>query len=1354
MSAVTNATACLIHNRRDGLFREYYQRTAPAVDGRVSLTLADLSNPCQPAAQVGPRDPDLVHKTIGFCDSLNGVGRWANLVADNERTKGEAMGTSPSLARLARPYFLRFQEPLWRALHQADYGTGVRQWERRTWTHYGELCRACKRGCKTRIDRVPPGLNAAGRREVQALWDMRPDNESSYLTRLGVVPDQAAAPWFDPLRIAAAADTLGNLDECGFFQAGLCWWWSMDHVGTNHPEPATPADAVAGYKMPRPHPQSRYHAVSAIRVRSFTSANDFDAFAAPLINQLFRAQAREIFRDWNYPTDAPENAALLIASPRIEVGVDQDRVCEGITFRALRDPASVQQKAGRVGREVGADSVVVHMVTENARDHYYFRNPLVALDPNYLQPIPLHENNRIVARQHLFVAILDFLALEGTNPPSGRVAGAGDRLLLINDQRNPSRPRLGTFYGWDDKLSGAWEYLFGSHHRQARNLENLRGYLQLLGAVPDEVEHSGAAGLQPGDAPPSRPSGAVDVFRHDFGPGLFRTTVTDERGRAWSVAQLCAYPQQPPALVAEPGFPRRDSLVASLRELDGFPDRSYLHNLLKLPVFRRGVPASQVPGNQPYLWAPTLFEAVGNETVCINQERQNAQGSRFLRPGVAYESVSLALGLLVPGTYTYRYGPDPYKVPVSRYTGQGVRSIPYRLESILLRVDDPEYFDRAVGCPLLATTDLPPDFPETGQPVTVFTPRQVSLIRSRDELRVSVVSGLVADDDSAPFAQGTHTLPQPPRTFPLRWFRVNCSDAAGPVPCRLQERYRGPSGQQLPRQPWPAVCGLFRDVAFDPALEVTDFVWGLDQQFTTRQVDPARFVYRAGGDPPTNQPVALGRHFTAPGLRFNLDLTPGSPLDRFLDEAAAEVDSAAHQTLMLQVLHAFLAEYARTPLDGGAPWEDPSRPSVFTVRNLRTLVVFHLLERWHPLTSGGQLPTAPPRVTLDNIRGCFTIVHQFFIDSTRFDRLCGWVAASQNPESPDSRRTTLTGCRPNFEAVCEATARLDPEFVKRTARDLLLNTLGLTIHAAALRLTGAEDHDVAYYYTTGVDGRAAVYLFDTDDQGNGTADVIRDLFFVSPVERALDARRRALGEATDPPPSTDFVRCLEEHLGECPASQAAHLAYHAHPATTPALADLGLPTGGERQTAGRVFDFLRTRLACGSFDHTALLQAAPEFLAHLGNYPVHGQQRLVGSPDLPTFQAVESAVGYCLFGCVSCVVSPDQNLRGILTARETVNKLLLDACYRRLVCEPDGATYPGGGLARTVGWAELPTVVASALGRPADSPGFTVQVPSPGGSQALAVAQVAVPAGWERVFRTGWDPAGVPAGRVRPRMVW
>jgi hypothetical protein len=297
---------------------------------------------------------------------------------------------------------------------------------------------------------------------------------------------------------------------------------------------------------------------------------------------------------------------------------------------------------------------------------------------------------------------------------------------------------------------------------------------------------------------------------------------------------------------------------------------------------------------------------------------------------------------------------------------------------------------------------------------------------------------------------------------------------------------------------------------------------------TSRQVEPARLVYRAGGDPSTLAPVALGRHHRTPGLRFTLDLFLGSPLDRFLDEVSGQTASAVHQALLLQVLHASLAEHARAPLPGGAPWEEPARPSVFTVRNLKTTVLFHLLERWHPPPEAGHGPPAPLAFILADLQGCFTPGHPNYLGRGRFQQVCAWLARVQNPASPADRFGTLDSTWDSFQGACAWAGQFTPTFFKQTTCDLLLNTLGLTLHAAALRLTGAGDSDLDYFYRPGPDGSAHLFLFDIDDLGNGACDAVRDLFFVFPAERTL-------GDHPDPPPSTDFSRRLEEQLHECPS---------------------------------------------------------------------------------------------------------------------------------------------------------------------------------------------------------------------------
>ena len=281
-------------------------------------------------------------------------------------------------------------------------------------------------------------------------------------------------------------------------------------------------------------------------------------------------------------------------------------------------------------------------------------------------------------------------------------------------------------------------------------------------------------------------------------------------------------------------------------------------------------------------------------------------------------------------------------------------------------------------------------------------------------------------------------------------------------------------------------------------------------------------------------------------------------------------------------------------------------------------------------------------------------------------------------------------------------------------------------------------------------------MFDTDAFGNGTSDVIRRNLYVSAVERVLATRQQALGGGADALPTLDMARCLEEEFQECENSHAAHLAYHDLEPHDASLASLLGSFRSERRVAGRVMDFVRNNLQIASFDHVAVFQACPEFLALVSEYPCHRPAQLISPTAYPTFQALESAVGFCLHGCVECVVAPEQNIHGILTAKETVNKLLLDSAYRTLVCESGtpraGITYPGNGPGRTVPWPDLAMCVAAALGQTDDETPMTVELPSAEGTVRVIVVPQAVPAGWYRVFRTGWELAGPPPCVIRPCM--
>jgi hypothetical protein len=417
--------------------------------------------------------------------------------------------------------------------------------------------------------------------------------------------------------------------------------------------------------------------------------------------------------------------------------------------------------------------------------------------------------------------------------------------------------------------------------------------------------------------------------------------------------------------------------------------------------------------------------------------------------------------------------------------------------------------------------------------------------------------------------------------------------------------------------------------------------------------------------------------------------------------------SVAYQTLLWQVLGRYLEEYGRLPIDPNAPWIGEAPPSIFTVRNLRSTVIFHLLERWHPAAPTGQRPGNAPQFTVADVASCLASGGPNSIDQATFTRLCGQIAAMRNPPNIAQHANSLSQAWPHFAAAAVAAPPFNDDYVRKVGTDVLLNSLGLSLHAAALRQTGAEQEDLAYFYSHAA-GVAKICLFDTEAFGNGSIELVRNNLVIPSGERMLHEKLRQLGHVVDPLPSVDFAQCFQERLQECQSSQAAHLAFHSHTSTSAPWTRLAAERDGERYRAGALFDFLRTDMGLPSFDQLAAFRECPEFLAHVSaSYPVYGGRGLA-TQLFPGFQALESAIGFCLAGCVGCLLSPETNLHGSLRARESVNKVLLDAFFGEVIVgkatrgeSVARACYPATGVGCTCNYAESARVAASALGQSA-----------------------------------------------------
>jgi uncharacterized protein YukE len=149
------------------------------------------------------------------------------------------------------------------------------------------------------------------------------------------------------------------------------------------------------------------------------------------------------------------STSTLIASPRIEVGVDFRGVRDGVTHKALRSASSFQQKVGRVGREDGSDSVIVTFLAQRPSDAHFAHHPARLIDAQHLDPIPLKPDNPDVIKSALFVAALDFIATR----PRGAIPNGGERLNIIGTG-GTNEPE------WEAKILAVCQYL-GANRTQA-----------------------------------------------------------------------------------------------------------------------------------------------------------------------------------------------------------------------------------------------------------------------------------------------------------------------------------------------------------------------------------------------------------------------------------------------------------------------------------------------------------------------------------------------------------------------------------------------------------------------------------------------------------------------------------------------------------------------------------------------------------------------------------------------------------------------------------------------------------------------------------------------------------------------
>ncbi len=1212
ISAVTNGLSCTTHNRNDSTVHSHYLNP--------STTPRD------------PRPGAAIPKTIAFVDSLSTIGRLRYTTADNEKTYNPFGSPAP-------PYYSWFYRP---AARLRATSTEVTSIERvagpGSMAAVRDWCAKCFRGEPSLIGR-----------DVLQTPEFHFIRTATQMDRKAI--DRATPPGLTA-RLAQLPARVGNLDRCPFLAEGVCWWSSQDAGARLQVGPA--------YLFAD---QNR-----AIAYTSKTQDTENAALQAD-VNDYFLIPSEQLWERANLRGQTVSTSTLL-ASPRIEVGVDFRNVRDGVTHKALRSASSFQQKVGRVGREDGSDSVIVTFLAHRTTDAHFAHHPARLVDAQHLDAIPLKADNPDVIKSALFTAALDFIA---TRPP-GTIPNGGERLDIIGTGG-------ATESSWESKVFSVAQYL-ATHRMQAcafmttavgnvpsadangaldALLSMLRGLtVNLLGAF--HSAGSAAHWIQSNTLPAAVPAfGTVleqaealrtDALRCSAHVGvsaaiqgmlaeLAKTSPSGQALQAGAIAvqqHVIAVSPADPSLFAVLG--RAHALAASFGTIGlaasyadvrlgyelvrGFeqtgPQQTrrmslfYFHSLLTtLAPFRLFY---------PFGMARTLFQHVNAKDVTIILP----DGSRDV------ESIATALFELLPGSWNYRWQ-SPRKSPCGRIEQLGGSDARYANLNQL----------EALGAVFEATaeglrvSDLPSEMPQFGADDTlpIYRPRVLPMRISHYRPTVDRTTCLVADDDETPRTNDPSApeCPTLPRAFPVTWYRVSGCNNRVPV--------RGPEDVSVGvgAHEYPALgrC-LFDEVTFSTDMKTDTFVYAIDRTYGVGAVESPRIYYRKGNP---HQWAAIGDHASqTDGLTFHLK---AATLVDVTQQATTAAGFLRGELLIRALRRFFLRETGADP---------------FQADMLRKLVLSQVLE------AGTTLST----MDSGDIRRAISLIDQQRFNVLRDGLIDGLVAGTSGNERALLQARYVDWydrAYPRIATAQTASARFDAAWLQETANDILVHSVAVLVEGAVASLVGASNGDLSYFYSP---SKREVYLFDGVEGGNGYAETARRFLHIPPLQRLLHSRSNKKHSL----PDVDGFQYLEEAIGDCPGQLTTRVVFEAilHGVTDSAALSFHASTSSDLQA--RINHEFNS--VSGSTSVVAALRAtwptvfrAWQDLLWIQVLPERFASSLVSADVVSGLEDLRTRTHVCVTGCIECVDNGDGSVHGTQASSEHVSRGLIDLLRQRVI---------------------------------------------------------------------------------------
>ena len=1230
LGTLVNATSILVHNRRD---------------------------------DVGKRadKPNDVFKTLGFADNLDILGRWNEDLRENERTEndfsrrwGRKHAMSPNIddwdARQREiPYALRYHDPLVRRLLVPECKDVP--YKRLPLPATPNICERCRQGERFILGNADPdAMNALAR-----LVYRNPSIQKDSVERFNI----------DNPHVFGTTSEVGTLDLCPYLRAGACFWFPSDSFDTA---------PIPGLKNFHEFCSSARSRIYSSKVGNAASEDD------DLGSRAFQAAVRDVYGPFGRGIQADNNIPvdIVLSSPSLEVGIDLQNVTESFLFKAIRNVSSYRQKVGRAGRELGTDTVNVTLLSARSTDFHYYRQPRKLISARILEPVPLKSDNPQIMRSTAYMAIWDLLALKAQLPESiPRATGRSGRsefaerielcLKYLHDQRKDVLAHLRGLSSGLLKSQELEECVRKVEAELSIFLMSTKDFIldNKVTCLADWV----VTRLGHQVSPTPRMSRELtkasrridtsekkyDMERPDIDPmslGLHRAFEILDRMRS------CGWDRQKLKDAIEQLRPQKDKLKYIWNELEAildslediehqgppivpffiqqfikaFNDRNrqsrayYLSYILEdLPLFTLFDEGLRFPRPK------NLFTNPFEESVSIREVIRQQNGI-VGRPWERERAlISEVLYSYVPGTWTYRMG-LPMKVEVGDLEPRA-HVLQANLSQLTKRGSYSELARGIAGPPIFG-----PDL------IDIYQPQALTVHRASKYLNADLVTGRIIDHDENEHSGYTATSQQVkvPKCFIEGWTHINPGELFSIYVAALHDdrmRFTSDNGEKhkslLPRINHPLQHRLISDTRWIPDLEVLEYVYSVNRSYSSRNIAGTTIMFF---DDQNMQDIGLGRKIKTEGVA--IDLEPGT---------VKETLSCIKKGVMSGTYWAVSSCQAFRALLNRVHLEDGVNISPFHVKDITSIVLYSMIDQLEDVTFINLVDRLKELVDdKKRLRDlAFEHMRAKYHQLAHGDNMI--ILSQEAEEEIDNDVSRLCNIAQAVSVEIQAQVNLE-EFVDEWASFTLLNTFGICSLHALQRLCGTEDR-VGYYpdLESVSEGRYRVYLFDRDENGNGSCETIRRFAHI------LFLQRVAQGVGDGNLPSNDFMTLLEEELLQCAQFHTDMSALEMHKLHAIDKTPIGIPE------FGYVHEHAEEVL---TVSHDAWNAIDIKGREDAWKLPIIYQiSHLAANHFGIERDDLMRATAICWNGCPECVVS-DHMLMGMMRGRDYVDKAILDNWFR------------------------------------------------------------------------------------------